>query len=117
MKTGWPSKEQLIQGGTAALKVKDPHFGNPPWQRIVASKKGQWGPADSDGMKILWAAPYAGAMGQVSIEYYWAYGKNYVANSLQQKQGRTSAETIQLLLDRWYVTSCVAMQRRLWMSG
>jgi hypothetical protein len=32
------SKEQLIQGGTAA---KDPQFGKPPWQRIVDSKKGQ----------------------------------------------------------------------------
>ena len=31
MRTGWPSKEQLIQGGTAALKEIDAHLGSALW--------------------------------------------------------------------------------------
>jgi hypothetical protein len=64
MERGWPNKSQLVEGAIKALKKKNVTLTAPPWKRIVESKRGKWGPADSPGMSVIFSAPYVGAMSE-----------------------------------------------------
>lgn len=100
-KHGDPTAEELRVAALQASKSKDPFFDKPPYEFIVKSKKGQWGPEDSPGWSIIPSAPYVSA--HIAVELKWAVGKNHVANPVNHIGSRKSLALItSMLRNKWY---------------
>jgi hypothetical protein len=108
---GHPNAEQVRKGATIALTEIKPLMFEVPWQYILDQADIDWGGSTgkrprnlpTDGTTKWWkntfTAPYTPTFW--AIELMWAFGKNFVALAENQKTGRSPAEVIILLRNRF----------------
>jgi len=97
---GKPTLPQLIKAARDALLVKFPQLVTPPYEQLMKNMQGKWGPEGSNSWTVIFTAPYTST--QIPVELHWADGKNHVANPKQYEKGRSSAQVVQHLRNRWY---------------
>jgi hypothetical protein len=73
---------------------------------VDSKNKGAWGPIASDetseGMSVIFAAPYASTMDHIAVESVWSNGKNFVGSATNATAERTTATVIDMLHERWF---------------
>ncbi len=98
-KHGDPSADDLRIAALQALGRKPPGIDKPPYDFLLCSKKGKWGPTESAGWTVIYSVPYVSA--QIAVELNWAIGKNYVANPIINSWGKSVARVINMLRHAW----------------
>ena len=88
----YPSADDVRRGTLDAVLEKKPELLEPSYM-LLRTKYGF-------EFEITYTAPYTSPW--CCIEYKWADGKGWVANPMNQKQGRTCAEVVELLRNKWY---------------
>jgi hypothetical protein len=85
-------EEDVRNGTLGALKAKSPWCLQPPYLWLCHE--------DRFDIKVTHTAPYTSPL--CCIEWKWMDGKGWVANARNQKIGRSLAEVVMLLREKWY---------------
>jgi hypothetical protein len=87
-----PSADDVRNGLIHAIRTHPTksHLLDPPYMLICRKYN----------ILVTYTAPYTSPL--CSIEFKWQDGKGWAANPRNQKQGRTAAEVVALVLQKWY---------------
>ena len=94
-----PSTEQLRAAVFKILQAESSNLVEPPWKALVDSKRDAWGPPDRPGWIVRFNVPFTSPF--VAVEHCFSYGKNFVGAPEQCFEGRSFAQIIKLLRNRW----------------
>jgi hypothetical protein len=96
---GFPTADELRAGAFNAILKQKPELVRPPYEMLLdpTTDLPVW-----NGHKIVIkrTPPYTPKWWPIELK--WADGKNWVAAPGQQWEGRSSAEVVKLMRDRWY---------------